>query len=222
MIIDKDNKRIFKITLGLILSLFVSISVIMNSGYLKFIDSIIIGSIQKSQGGFKEQLMHLSTTLASPKMDIVWILIIAFFLWGFRNKIVALWSIFTIIGGDVVAFIVKNLVRRPRPSLHSAADTGFSFPSGHVFGIFIVISIVWIVLVPMIKGWKKQLFIQIITFIFLLLVMASRIYLNAHYPTDTLGAAFIAYTWVQISETFYVRYALRLKEHWRPVRRSYL
>ncbi|UQS85650.1 phosphatase PAP2 family protein [Apilactobacillus apisilvae] len=222
MIIDKDHKRGFKITLGLILSLFMTISVIMNSGYLKFIDSVIISSVQKSQGGFEDRLMHLCTTLASPKMDIIWILIIAFFLWGFRHKIVAIWSLFTIIGGDVIAFIVKNIVRRPRPSLHSAADTGFSFPSGHVFGIFIVISIIWIVLLPLIQGKKKQLLIQIVTFIFLILVMMSRIYLNAHFPTDTLGAAFIAYTWVQISQIFYVKYAPSLKDHFKPVKRSYL
>lgn len=222
MIIDKDYMRAIRIVGGLILSLFVTGSVILNSGYLKFLDSIIIGEVQKNQGGFKDTLMHLFTTLGSPKMDIFWILLMAFFLWGFRYKIIALWAIFTIIGGDVVAFIIKNIVRRSRPILHSATDTGFSFPSGHVFGTFIVISVIWIVLVPLIKSSKWRLIVQIITVITILMVMISRIYLNAHYPTDTIGAILIAYTWLQVSEIFYIKYAVKLKTNWRPVRRSYL
>lgn len=222
MIIDKEYSRIFRILGGAILSVFVAVSVMADSGYLRFLDSIIIGEVQKSQGGVKESLMRLCTTLASPKMDILWILIMAFFLWGFRYKIIALWSIFTIVGGDVFAFIIKNIVRRSRPVLHSASDTGFSFPSGHVFGIFIVICIIWIVLIPFINGSKKRLLVQILTVIFLLLVMMSRVYLNAHYPTDTIGAILIGYTWIQVSELLYVKYARKLKENWRPVRRSYL
>lgn len=62
MIIDKDHARGFRILGGAILSLFVTISVMADSGYLKFLDSIIIGEVQKSQGGFKEGLMHLCTT----------------------------------------------------------------------------------------------------------------------------------------------------------------
>lgn len=222
MIIDKDHARGFRILGGAILSLFVTISVMADSGYLKFLDSIIIGEVQKSQGGFKESLMHLCTTLASPKMDIFWILLMAFFLWGFKHKLAALWAIFTIVGGDVVAFIIKNVVRRDRPFLHSASDTGFSFPSGHVFGIFIVICVIWTIVVPLIKSNKRRLTVQILTVIFLLLVMISRVFLNAHYPTDTIGAVLIAYTWVQVSEIFYVKYAKRLKANWRPVRHSYL
>jgi membrane-associated phospholipid phosphatase len=222
MIINKDYMRGIRIVGGLILSLFVAISVMLDSGYLKFLDSIVIGEVQKNQGGFKDTLMHLFTTLGSPKMDIFWILLMAFFLWGFRYKIIALWAIFTIVGGDIVAFIIKNIVRRGRPVLHSASDTGFSFPSGHVFGTFIVISVIWIILVPLIKNSKWRLTVQILTVIAILMVMISRIYLNAHYPTDTIGAVLIAYTWLQVSEIFYVKYAAKLKANWRPVRRSYL
>lgn len=222
MIIDKDYTRGFRIFGGAVLSLIVTLSVMIDSGYLRFLDSVMIGAIQKSDGGIKDALMHLSTTLASPKFDIIYVLIMAFFMWGFKFKLQALWAIFTIIGGDVVGFVFKEIVRRARPTLHSASDTGFSFPSGHVLGIFIVISIIWIIIIPVMKSDRWRISIQILSVIFLLMVMMSRVYLNAHYPTDTIGAVLIAYTWVQISEIFYVKYAPRLKQNWRPVLHSYL
>ncbi|MGQ2282352.1 phosphatase PAP2 family protein [Apilactobacillus kunkeei] len=222
MIIDKDYTRGIRLSVGLVLSLFVTASVMIDSGYLRFLDSIFIGQIQKNTGGFKDTIMHFTTTLASPKMDIIWIFILAFFMWGFKFKLQALWGIFTLAGADVIGFIVKNIVRRDRPVFHSASDTGFSFPSGHVLGIFIVVAVVWIVILPHIQSSLIRRLLYVLTFLFVLLVMVSRIYLNAHFPTDTVGAVIIGYTWVQVSEMLYVRYAPRLKQHWRPVLHSYL
>ncbi|WP_220728972.1 phosphatase PAP2 family protein [Apilactobacillus xinyiensis] len=222
MIIDKDLTRYVKLILAAILSGIVTASVIINSGYLQFLDSAIIGSVQKDQSGFLNGMYTLITNLASPKLGILWILILAFLLWGTKYKVPAIWSICTLIGGDAVGVIIKHIIQRQRPIFHLAHDTGFSFPSGHVLNTFLIIGIIWVIVLPIIKSRKKVLIIQICTIILMVLVMLSRIYLNAHYPTDTVGAVCIGYTWLQISQILYVYFAPTIKSKWKLVNHSYI
>lgn len=46
--------------------------------------------------------------------------------------------------------------------------------------------------------------------IWLILLALSRVYLGAHYPTDTIGAMLLAYAWLQISEWLYLWLAPKL------------
>ncbi|MCK8606690.1 phosphatase PAP2 family protein [Apilactobacillus ozensis] len=222
MIIDKDLTRYVKLVLAAILSGAVTIFVVINSGYLQFLDSAIIGSVQKDQSGWLNGLYTFITNLASPKIGIIWVLIMAFFLWGTKYKVPAIWAICTLIGGDAVGYIIKHLVQRPRPIFHLAHDTGFSFPSGHVLNTFLLIGIIWVIVLPIIKSRKKVLIIQICTIIFMILVMLSRIYLNAHYPTDAIGAVCFGYTWLQVGQLLYVYFAPIIKNNVKLVNHSYI
>ncbi|WP_340147208.1 phosphatase PAP2 family protein [Lentilactobacillus rapi] len=136
-----------------------------------------------------------------------------FFLWGFKYKVPALWAIFTLGFGDIIGAVVKQLIRRHRPPLHLGVDSGYSFPSGHVLGVFLVISIIWIVVVPVIDHASVRFIIRALMIVWLILVMFSRIYLNAHYPTDTLGAALVAYCWLLVSEMLYINYAPKVARY---------
>nr|WP_243686296.1 phosphatase PAP2 family protein [Lentilactobacillus rapi] len=105
------------------------------------------------------------------------------------------------------------MIRRHRPPLHLGVDSGYSFPSGHVLGVFLVISIIWIVVVPVIDHASVRFIIRALMIVWLILVMFSRIYLNAHYPTDTLGAALVAYCWLLVSEMLYINYAPKVARY---------
>ncbi|GAY73293.1 phosphatase PAP2 family protein [Lentilactobacillus kosonis] len=213
MFIEPDHNRWAKLIVSFLLTAFIAVSVSMNFDYLQFLDSMITTGIQgKAVSQPLEGFYTMISFLASPKMDIFWILIIAFFLWGFKYKIPALFAIFTLGGADVIGFIIKNVVKRDRPPLHMATDDGYSFPSGHVLGAFIVLAIIWIFVVPLIGKASVRILIRAILIIGLMLVMFSRVYLNAHYPTDTIGAGFVAYTWLQLAEILYSLYAPNLKQ----------
>ncbi|GLB46590.1 phosphatase [Philodulcilactobacillus myokoensis] len=210
MLIYKEWDSRLRFWIALIFSVALTVFVMFNSGYLQFLDSMFTADVQKNESGLKEGFYNLITMIANPKMDILWILIIAFILWGFKYKVYALWSVCTIIGSDVFGAIIKMIVRRPRPLLHLAKDKGFSFPSMHVFGMMIVISVIWILVVPFIKRQWLQWVVKIAGIIMVLLVMMSRIYLNAHFPTDTLGGVLLGYLWLQICEFLYIKFAPKI------------
>jgi len=159
------------------------------------------------------------TSLAEPKLDIIWVLILAFLLWGFKFKIPALWCLATLAGGDVIASLVKDLIKRARPSAHLAIDDGYSFPSGHVFGTFLLIAMIWVILMPMILAAWKAWLLRIVLIVWMVLVMISRVYLNAHFPTDTIGAVLLAYLWLQVAEGLYIRLA-PMMQRWPLLKKS--
>ncbi|WP_125573717.1 phosphatase PAP2 family protein [Levilactobacillus huananensis] len=219
MLFDRDRDRPWKFTLATVLFLVVAFFVKAQNAYVSFLDSSIVDVIQKTQPGWKTLLYRGVTSLAEPKLAIIWVLVLAFFLWGFKFKIPALWCLATLAGGDVIASLVKKVVARPRPAAHLAIDDGFSFPSGHVFGTFLVIAMIWVILIPMIgKNWKAWL-LRVVLILWMALVMISRVYLNAHYPTDTIGAILLAYLWLQVAEGLYIRFAPKM-QGWPLLKRS--
>ncbi|PWG00573.1 phosphatase [Levilactobacillus bambusae] len=208
--INRDADRPWRFWLVAVLFVILAVSVKMQTGFLNFLDSTFISMVQKNPSNMKAGFYAFMTSIASPTLDIIWVVLIAFLLWGFKYKIQAIWAILTIIGGDAVAAIVKKIIARPRPSMHLKVDDGYSFPSGHVFGAFLVIAILWVIVVPMIQTSWKRIVIQVLMVIVLILIMASRIYRDAHYPSDTLGSVMLAYMWLQIAEGLYARFAPRL------------
>ncbi|WP_143461806.1 phosphatase PAP2 family protein [Levilactobacillus enshiensis] len=207
MLFNRDRDRPWKFGLTTVLFLIVAFYIQAQNAYVEFLDSSIVDVIQKSQPGWKTLLYRGVTSLAEPKLTIVWVLILAFLLWGFKFKIPALWSLATLAGGDVVATLVKHVIKRARPAAHLAIDDGYSFPSGHVFGTFLLIAMIWLILIPMISASWKAWTVRVILIIWMGLVMISRVYLNAHFPTDTIGAILLAYLWLQLAEGLYIRLA---------------
>ena len=164
-------------------------------------------------------LMTLISFLGEPKLDLVWAFLIAFLLWGFKYKIPALWSLGVIIGGDALGTIAKHLVKRARPAQHMAADNGYSFPSGHVLGAFLVAGILMLVVIPLIQRASVRVICQLLLIFYVVLLAISRVYLYAHFPMDTVGAMLLAYAWLQVAEYLYVIIAPRLS-HWQLVANS--
>ncbi|USS86227.1 phosphatase PAP2 family protein [Fructilactobacillus cliffordii] len=212
MIIKRDPSRPYKLVISGLITLILAIAIKLNWGFINFLDTIGVGVVQHWSSNFWTSFFTIVSFIASPKMDVVWMILLAFILWGCRARIPALFSLCLLVGGDALGFIVKHLVGRARPALHLAKDTGYSFPSGHVLGTMLVLSIIWIILVPMINEKNSMWIVRTILVIWLILVMISRVYLNAHFPTDVVGAATLAYFWLQIAEYLYVRYAPRLAQ----------
>lgn len=219
MLFNRDRDRPWKFGLTTILFLILAVYIKAQNAYVAFLDSSIVDVIQKNQPGWKTLMYRGITTLVEPKLVIVWVFILAFLLWGFKFKIPALWCLATLIGGDVIATLVKDVVQRARPSAHLAIDTGYSFPSGHVFGTFLLVGMIWLILVPMISTPWRAWVVRIILIVWMGLVMISRVYLNAHFPTDTIGSVLLAYLWLQVAEGLYIRLA-PVMTHWPLLKHS--
>ncbi|USS90735.1 phosphatase PAP2 family protein [Fructilactobacillus carniphilus] len=204
MMIKRDPSRHYKLIISGLITLILVLAIKFNWGFINFLDMIGVGIAQQWNSNFWTSFFTIVSFIASPKMDVVWMILLAFILWGCRARIPALFSLCLLVGGDALGFVVKNLVGRARPVMHLAKDTGYSFPSGHVLGTMLVLSVVWIILVPMINEKNSMWIVRTILVIWLIMVMISRVYLNAHFLTDVIGAVTLAYFWLQIAEYLYV------------------
>lgn len=225
MLIGQDPNRWKRFMVSFVLFLIVAGMVMSNSMILQVLDSVFQALLAPNPNHTPNATYHIMVVvsfLGSPKMALVWMLIITFFLWGFKYKVSALWAWLTLIVGDLLDEIVKYLAKRDRPLQHPTGDHGYSFPSGHVMGTFLVAAVLFLIVVPLIKNAAVRVVCQLLLIMAVFLVAVSRIYLYAHYPFDTVGAMLLAYAWLQISETLYLTFANDIKRRWRKTANSKL
>ena len=215
MFIERDQHRWWRFAISggafIILMLLIKFNSTVTTMIDAVLQSLFTGQHIESAGWF-HALMTLLSFLASPKMDLLWVVIIAVFLWYKRYQIPALWALGTIVGGDVLGELFKHIVKRARPAQHLAADDGYSFPSGHTLGVFLVAAILLLVVVPLIKKRSTRTICQLLIVFVVFFLAISRVYLYAHWPFDTISAMLLAYAWLQVAEWLYVAWAPRLQE----------
>lgn len=213
MFIERDQHRWWRFAISGGAFIILMLLIKFNSSVVTMIDAVLqslfTGQRIESVGWF-HALMTLLSFLASPKMDLLWVLIIAVLLWYKRYQIPALWALGTIVGGDVLGEIFKHIVKRARPAQHLAADDGYSFPSGHTLGIFLVAAILLLIVIPLIRKHSTRTICQLLIVFVVFFLAVSRVYLYAHWPFDTISAMLLAYAWLQVAEWLYVAWAPRL------------
>ena len=132
----------------------------------------------------------------------------------FQRRSEALGVIFSAGGSGLINTLFKMLIARPRPQhdlipIYRDMITQ-SFPSGHVtfyvsyFGFLFFIAYA---LLP--QGSILRRLALIITALPVLLVGLSRVYLGAHWPSDTLGAYLWSGVWLAFSLWMYRRWKAR-------------
>ncbi len=131
-------------------------------------------------------------TLASPVMTVLAMLIFSGVLYLKHYRLLGLFALTTFIGGDAIALGMKYLVARLRPSNQLVADTGYSFPSGHVFGTVLLVTILLAIGLRFVGSQPLRFGLVIVGILWVILVMISRVYLRDHYTSDTLGSVLLA------------------------------
>lgn len=193
------KKNIYAICVGLPITLIFAISVAANATWVGSFDSFfqdLVRSIPNLQG-----LMLKITFLASPKMDLFWMLLMAVILWIKKLRPLSVNIVITLLSADALGWVIKHFIHRARPIQHLAQDDGFSFPSGHVLGMSILTIWIMMVLLPKVmKSSTKKFWISFLLIVWLIIVMCSRIYVFAHYPSDVCASVAVALTWVGIVE----------------------
>lgn len=126
----------------------------------------------------------------------------------FRLRHEAVWLVFSAGVGAGINALLKRLIGRPRPSDDFITilqqPGGLSFPSGHVtfyvcyFGFLLFL---------VYRNVPRQSPIRIPLLILLALPIAlvgfSRVYLGAHWASDTLGAYLWSHVWLMLSFNLY-------------------
>ncbi|MCW2865455.1 MAG: PA-phosphatase [Actinoallomurus sp.] len=125
-----------------------------------------------------------------------------FHAWVFRLVVVALaawlvaqgarrlaaWAITTLVAAGFLDVLLKVVIDRPRPSLHSAIAhvPGGSFPSGHALTAVVGTATIVLILLPVLHGaWRTVAWVAAV--LISLLSGACRVLLGVHYVSDVLA-----------------------------------
>ncbi|MCB2290081.1 phosphatase PAP2 family protein [Clostridium sp. CS001] len=153
--------------------------------------------------GWNQFFITISNS-SDPEPQILITLLGFFILYLLNYKLEAICCTFNIGITGFTNLILKNTVKRPRPTgIWLTEAHGYGFPSGHSsISTAIGIVIIYFIIKRM-KNKKIAYLISGLIFIYLVLVGVSRVYVGVHYPTDVLGGWFIAVIWSFISITAY-------------------
>jgi membrane-associated phospholipid phosphatase len=206
------KKNYVAMAIGLPVTLILMLSVMLQAGWIGSFDRFFQHSTQLVPN--LQDLMLKITALASPKMNLVWMALIAVILWIKNQRPLALNIVLLLISVDAVGLVIKHVVKRARPVQHLTIDDGYSFPSGHVLGMATIVLWLILILVPIIiQSQTTRTWVDILLVVGLLVVMVSRVYVYAHYPSDVCGSVAVATMWFGIFEWAWRKLTPRTKKN---------
>ncbi|WP_456274390.1 phosphatase PAP2 family protein [Bacillus sp. AK031] len=123
---------------------------------------------------------------------------------AFKKYSLGLYVLCTVALGGGANWMLKEYFKRQRPDIEALVEQeGYSFPSGHSMGSFILYgSLAFAVFRVYDHTWSKILGAAgLILLVFLIGV--SRVYLGVHYPSDILGGFSAGGVWLAFSILVY-------------------
>lgn len=204
----KNNAITFAVLFFLIIC-FISLSIFVVHHPVPEIDHKISLLIQKHQSGWFDELMLGVSFFGELPYSLLMVVIVAiiFFRYKFRREA---YFITSILLSGLLILAIKNMVNRPRPTqfyVRLVEINRFqSFPSGHVlsyvlfFGFMIMLMKTNDHIPQRTKNW-----VSAISWFYIISISFSRIYLGAHWFTDTLGGFLLGLICLIILCHFYFR-----------------
>jgi len=210
---ERENKRNFSyiiIIFAVVWSVFTCIKVAMNSHF--WIDEKVVGLFSHAPKSVIPFFIQVTEMGDKKGIGVAAILALAWLLLKKRNYLGAAALALSVAIGNEVSKLLKDFFERPRPDLeHLVQVKSYSFPSGHAMVGMIVYFMIAYLLLEEAKTKAGKITIAVITAILLLLIGASRIILQVHYPSDVLGGYAIGYLWVVIWILLYNYFKKRIR-----------
>ncbi|MFL0469267.1 phosphatase PAP2 family protein [Staphylococcus cohnii] len=176
--------RILKITLPVILLIAILISIAI--GIAKPIDQAIYNMLHLYLNiDVIKQYLYFISTIFDPKICLILTLCVLTGLF-FYHKFKFLWYGFWCFSVFLIGTFMKYVIQRARPSTHF---DGYSFPSMHVLSVCILVSLILLI--------KRNKTLYCIAIILVASIIVSRIYVGAHYFTDTMGSLLVISVMIQ-------------------------
>lgn len=169
---------------------------IKNSRRFNLFDHWLHHQLVKKHDGYKWQVIAF---INDPKLMVVWDVLLAGLLLNEERNLTALWVLGTLGFADISGIILKRLIRRKRPILHSNMEEGYSFPSGHVLGA----TTMGLILLQLFAKDLGLAFIITVIAVWIMVII-SRLSLKAHYPSDIIGATSLAIVCFSISQQLFL------------------
>jgi undecaprenyl-diphosphatase len=124
--------------------------------------------------------------------------LVAILLWSRRRHVSALLFVGSVLGGFGLSSVLKISIARARPDQWAAIvkETTYSFPSGHTVMATVFFGGLAAIVFHLTKRLGPRLVAVAGAAVVVVAVAGSRVYLGAHWPTDTLAGMLTGLVWV--------------------------
>lgn len=119
---------------------------------------------------------------------IVAVLLSVFIFLKISQKKAMVFSVSMVVSGILIK-LFKEIFQRVRPENMIVAETGFSFPSGHVTASIVFLGLLVAIFCK--KNSTNKKLASLISVFIVLIVAFSRIYLRVHWFTDVVGGVIL-------------------------------
>lgn len=191
MFVPQNKYRPFIASIYLALFLILLILVKTNSTIVTSFDKFVQNLFLPITNPTNTRIVEKITYLGGPRIAAILSIIVSLYMFIRHNFKAGIWSASTLVIGNLINVLAKNLIQRPRPSDKLAAIGGYSFPSGHTFGTALFIFFVVFLIVPQIKDVTLRRILTFLGFLWILIIALTRVYLHVHYPTDTIASVLL-------------------------------
>lgn len=171
-------------------------------------DRTITRSLQKQHFPLIRKLMLAISEIGFPKLGVPLIISIAGIFWALRFRIEAIFILLTS-SSNILNWIVKRLIKRPRPTMELVTVTRVinepSFPSGHVMHYINLFGFLTYLLVTNWRSGKLRNALITICTSLIAFIGPSRVYLGAHWPSDVMAGYIYGGLWFGGLMAIYLR-----------------
>ena len=191
MFVPQNKYRPFIASIYLALFLILLILVKTNSTIVTSFDKFVQNLLLPITNPTNTRIVEKITYLGGPRIAAILSIIVSLYMFIRHNFKAGIWSASTLVIGNLINVLAKNLIQRPRPSDKLVAIGGYSFPSGHTFGTALFIFFVVFLIVPQIKDVTLRRILTFLGFLWILIIALTRVYLHVHYPTDPIASVLL-------------------------------
>ena len=171
-------------------------------------DRTITHNLQKQHHPLIRKFMIAISEPGFPKFGVPLTISIAGIFWALRFRLEAIFILITS-SSNFLNWIVKRLIKRPRPSQELVTVTRVinepSFPSGHVMHYINWFGLLTYLLATNWRSGKLRNSLIAICASMIALVGPSRIYLGAHWPSDVMAGYIYGGLWFGGVMAIYLR-----------------
>ncbi len=207
----KRRTYYFESILLILIASFLTLAfLVRQTPYFPF-DLSITKSIQQiSFPGFSTSMIFL-TTIGNVEWAVLTIIGVVIFFASLGKNFNALFFVISVGGAEALSLSLKAIIGRPRPAADLIKQLGTylvhdSFPSGHVLYFVGCFGFLYYLSYSRLKKGKLRDFYQVFFLLLIIGIGISRIYVGAHWFSDTLGAYLIGTVWLLIVIHFYQKY----------------
>lgn len=197
----KNLKYIALITFILVTFIFVFVKIanVVSKNEVIAFDHEVIQFVQSFLSPQLTFYINFITFLGSVGWIAVIIVILVFILIVRKKVVLACFLAVSSGTGGLFNLLLKWIFKRERPDMLRLTDVdGFSFPSGHSMGSFILYGSLAYLCIHLFKRAALKWLSVIVMGIIIFLIGLSRIYLGVHYPTDVVAGFAAGAVWLTV------------------------